>query len=78
MILDRELTLEGFIEVVRGGDAVELAPAARGRIARARAVVEAIVDGDRAVYGVNTGFGKFENVRIGRGQLEQLQHNLIV
>ncbi|KQR01026.1 histidine ammonia-lyase [Deinococcus sp. Leaf326] len=78
MILDRELTLEGFIEIVRGGDAVELAPAARGRIARARAVVEAIVDGDRAVYGVNTGFGKFESVRIGRGQLEQLQHNLIV
>ena len=78
MILDRELTLEDFIAVVRGGEAVELAPAARERIGRARAVVEAIVDGDRAVYGVNTGFGKFESVRIGRGQLEQLQHNLIV
>ena len=78
MILDRDLSLEGFIEVVRGNEAVELAPAARERIGRARAVVEAIVDGDRAVYGVNTGFGKFESVRIGRGQLEQLQHNLIV
>ena len=78
MILDRELTLEGFIAVVRGTETVELAPAARERIGRARAVVEAIVDGDRAVYGVNTGFGKFESVRIGRGQLEQLQHNLIV
>ncbi|WP_288404133.1 aromatic amino acid lyase, partial [uncultured Deinococcus sp.] len=78
MILDRALTLDGFIAVVRHHEPAELAPAARERILRARAVVEAIVDGDRAVYGVNTGFGKFESVRIGRGQLEQLQHNLIV
>ncbi|WP_104992524.1 histidine ammonia-lyase [Deinococcus sp. NW-56] len=78
MILDRHLDLDAFLAVVRGGEPVQLADAARERILRARAVVERIVDGDEAVYGVNTGFGKFASVRVGRDQLAQLQHNLIV
>ncbi|MPY66420.1 histidine ammonia-lyase [Deinococcus sp. SDU3-2] len=78
MILDQTLSLEDFLIVVRGGEPVTLADAARERIRRARAVVERIVDGDEAVYGVNTGFGKFASVRVGRDQLAQLQHNLIV
>lgn len=78
MILDDNLTLEEFIRVVRGGEQVELSEAARRRIEKARAVIEKIVEGNEAVYGVNTGFGKFENVRVDRDQLAQLQHNLIV
>ncbi|MBZ9711699.1 histidine ammonia-lyase [Deinococcus multiflagellatus] len=78
MILDQHLNLDQFLSVVRGGEQVELAPAARERIARARAVIERIVDGDAPVYGVNTGFGKFANVQVARSGLEQLQHNLII
>ncbi|RJF68896.1 histidine ammonia-lyase [Deinococcus cavernae] len=78
MILDNKLTLEGFMAVVRGDEKVTLADAARQRIEKARAVIERIVEGDQAVYGVNTGFGKFENVRVDHDQLAQLQHNLIV
>ena len=78
MILDNTLTLDGFISVVRGSDKVELSDSARARVERARAVIERIVDGEQAVYGVNTGFGKFENVQVDRDQLAQLQHNLIV
>ena len=78
MILDRDLNLEQFISVVRHGEQVELSAAARERIARARTVIEQIVEGDTPIYGVNTGFGKFENVQIDRSQLAQLQHNLIV
>ncbi|GMA15491.1 histidine ammonia-lyase (plasmid) [Deinococcus metallilatus] len=78
MILDRQLTLDDFIRVVRGGEPVELSEAARERILTARAVVERIVDGPEAVYGVNTGFGKFASVRIARDELARLQHNLIV
>lgn len=78
MILDNNLTLTGFISVVRGGEKVSLSDAARQRIEKARAVIERIVEGDAAVYGVNTGFGKFENVRVDHDQLAQLQHNLIV
>ncbi|BDP44098.1 histidine ammonia-lyase (plasmid) [Deinococcus aetherius] len=78
MILDRHLTLSDFGRVVRGGEPVTLAPGARERLRRARAVIERIVDGDEAVYGVNTGFGKFATVRIPREELAHLQHNLIV
>ncbi|MDO4245599.1 MAG: histidine ammonia-lyase [Deinococcus sp.] len=78
MILDNNLTLEQFISVVRHGEKVELSDAARRRIQTARDVIENIVEGDTAIYGVNTGFGKFENVQIDRHQLAQLQHNLIV
>ncbi|WP_309571962.1 histidine ammonia-lyase [Deinococcus sp.] len=78
MILDQHLTLETFLSVVRGGESVELSDAARSRILRARAVIEQIVDGDAAVYGVNTGFGKFADVQVPRDGLEQLQHNLII
>lgn len=78
MILDSTLTLSDFERVVRGREPVTLAPAALTRIRRARAVIERIVDGNEAVYGVNTGFGKFATIGIDRGQLEQLQHNLIV
>ncbi|MBZ9749464.1 histidine ammonia-lyase [Deinococcus sp. HMF7604] len=78
MILDQHLTLDHFLSVVRGGEKVQLAPAARERIQRARAVIERIVDGDQPVYGVNTGFGKFASVQVPREGLEQLQHNLIM
>ena len=78
MILDRTLTLEDFRRVVRGGEAVSLAPQASGRVRAARAVVERIVEGGEAVYGVNTGFGKFATVSVNRDQLAQLQRNLIM
>ncbi len=78
MIINRNLTLPQFIAVVRGGETVQLSEAARSRIQTAREVIEKIVEGDAALYGVNTGFGKFENVQVSRSELEQLQHNLIV
>jgi histidine ammonia-lyase len=78
VVLDTTLTLETFAAVVREHEPVTLADAARTRLERARAVVERIVDGSDAVYGINTGFGKFATVRVDRAQLEQLQHNLIV
>ena len=78
MILDRSLTLDDFQRVVRGFEAVKLAPDARDRIRKARAVIERIVDSPQAVYGVNTGFGKFATIGIDRAQLGQLQRNLIV
>ncbi|AZI44659.1 histidine ammonia-lyase (plasmid) [Deinococcus psychrotolerans] len=78
MILDQTLTLSDFQRVVREFGVVELSPAARQRIRTARAVIEKIVDGSAAVYGVNTGFGKFATIGIDLAQLGQLQHNLIV
>ncbi|MFC4453854.1 histidine ammonia-lyase [Deinococcus sonorensis] len=78
MILDQTLTLSDFERVVRGGEQVRLSDAARERVRRARAVIERIVDGPNAVYGVNTGFGKFATVQVAPDQLAALQRNLIM
>ncbi len=56
---------------------VALAPAARERIARAQAVVAALVERNAVVYGVTTGFGKLSDVAIPHERLAELQVNLV-
>ena len=73
-------TLETIDAVARRGARVALAPEARTRIDRARAVVDRIRqrgDAAPAVYGVNTGFGFLADVRISAAQVRELQRNLI-
>ena len=45
---------------------------------RAADIVRAAVQGDDAVYGINTGFGKLANTRIAVQQTTRLQRNLIL
>jgi histidine ammonia-lyase len=49
----------------------------RARIAAGRGVVEDALAAGTAVYGVTTGFGRLESVRIGADDAAQLQVNLI-
>ncbi|ORC85524.1 histidine ammonia-lyase [Trypanosoma theileri] len=56
---------------------IELAESAVERIKAARAVIDKIVEERQTVYGINTGFGKFESTIIPPEQLEDLQLNLI-
>src|SRR5690554_4196723 len=76
--LTGQLTLDNFIDVVRNHREVAIAGGALARIQASRAFVEELVENDEAVYGVNTGFGKFQNVRIAPEQLLELQRNLIL
>jgi histidine ammonia-lyase len=78
VVLDRGLTLAEFAAVVRGGAAVRLSDAARERLRAGRALVDRMVADGAPVYGVNTGFGKFQNVRIPPGELRALQRNLVL
>ncbi len=71
------LTLADLVAVARDGARVALAPAARARIARSRAVVDRAVAGERAVYGVTTGFGDLKDRHIPREEVRQLQVNLL-
>src|SRR2546430_16465726 len=74
------LTLAVVAYVARRRRPVELTGMARVRIARARAVVDAIVAGGAeapAVYGVNTGFGFLADVRISPAEVRRLQVNLL-
>ncbi|MHC4841786.1 MAG: histidine ammonia-lyase [Planctomycetota bacterium] len=58
-------------------DRIEVTQKARANVKRARKFVEALTRQDKAVYGVNTGFGKLANVRIDEADLGTLQLNLI-
>jgi histidine ammonia-lyase len=72
------LTLEG-LEAVCGesGRPVGLAADARGRVERAREVVDRAVRENRVVYGLTTGFGRLAETVISSDRLEELQLNLI-
>lgn len=73
----QRLTLDQIAAVANGGEQVTLADEARTRIEQSRRVVEQIVADNRAVYGINTGFGKLSDVRIEPDKLSELQLNLV-
>ena len=61
-----------------GARGCALDPAARPLVACAPAAVAAHRCPRRAVYGINTGFGKLASVRIAAGDLATLQRNLVL
>src|SRR6266480_3001619 len=71
------LTLAEIASVALGDEAVQISAAARPRVLASRKVIEKIIARDAVVYGVSTGFGKLSDVRIPRGELGQLQLNLV-
>jgi histidine ammonia-lyase len=71
------LTLEEISQVAYAREHAVLSPGARERMERARAAVEQVLSEDRAVYGINTGFGKLADVRIAPSEIDRLQLNLV-
>src|SRR5438309_1756863 len=71
------LTLPEIAAVALGDATVEVSQSARPRVLASRKVIEKIIARDAVVYGVSTGFGKLSDVRIPRGELGQLQLNLV-
>jgi histidine ammonia-lyase len=73
----QRLSISEIVAVASGQEQVMLAAEARARCQASRKVVEQIVAENRAVYGVNTGFGKLSDVRIDPDKLNELQLNLV-
>lgn len=71
------LTLEQLQAIHAAPQQLRLDPSALEPMRRSAAVVQAAAQGDAPVYGVNTGFGKLANQRIGNDALDRLQLNLI-
>jgi histidine ammonia-lyase len=71
------LTLASLVAIADRREPVAVAPAAAERIRAARAVVDRHAQGDEAVYGINTGFGSFAEVKIAPEALDALQRNLV-
>jgi len=78
VVVDGESLTPADVEAVARDDArVEIAADAREAVRASRERVEDVLDGDEAVYGVNTGFGSLVDTRIDAGDLEALQTNLL-
>ncbi|HYL40995.1 MAG TPA: histidine ammonia-lyase, partial [Candidatus Binatus sp.] len=72
------LTVDAVEAVARHGARAELDPAARARIARSRATVEALVAEGAVVYGVTTGVGALADRTIEPADAARLQENLLL
>ena len=71
------LSLTQIADVAIGGANVGIAKSAHPRIHASRRVIEEILQSDAVVYGINTGFGRLADVQIARGDVRQLQLNLV-
>jgi histidine ammonia-lyase len=77
-VAGRDLTLEQIEMVARNNEKVSLSPLAEARIAQSRAWVEQIVESEKPVYGINTGYGIFSDKRINKQDARKLARNLIL
>lgn len=78
IVLDgSSLTVPNLVRIARGGEKVELAPAALDRIRACRAVLEEKIDAHEIMYGVNTGIGEFSEVVLTDEQVKDFQRYLI-
>ncbi len=72
------LALEDVADVAAGFTDINLTPQAVERIRASRQVISQLLRSGEVAYGVNTGFGRFADVRIPDSDIEKLQENLVV
>jgi len=72
------LSLSALRRIYERPTVLHLSPQDRNRVASASTLVNSIVAGGDAAYGINTGFGLLAQTRIPNEQLELLQRNLLL
>ena len=72
------LTIEEVIRVARNFETVQMSPEGRRQVEVSRAVVEKLLDSEKPVYGISTGFGDLSRIWIPPAEREKLQRNLIL
>ncbi|MDD4028621.1 MAG: histidine ammonia-lyase [Caldisericia bacterium] len=78
ILLDgHSLSLDTIVSVACKREKVSIHPDAFDRIQQSRDYVGRILESNKVVYGINTGFGKLSSTPINESQLSHLQVNLI-
>ncbi|CAD5119142.1 DgyrCDS7782 [Dimorphilus gyrociliatus] len=78
IVLDgNSLSCEDLVLLGKGKIKIKLSNDSIGRVKKARQMLEEIVQENKVVYGITTGFGKFARVVIPKDDLIELQENLI-
>ncbi|KOF56956.1 histidine ammonia-lyase [Clostridium sp. DMHC 10] len=72
------LTLKDLALIARNNYEVKIDDEAKKRVEKSRAIVDDIVENEKTIYGITTGFGKFSNVSISKEDCKTLQRNLII
>ncbi len=78
IVLDgSNLSVENLVRISRGGEKVELHPAALERIKTCRVMLEEKIQAHEIMYGVNTGIGEFSEMVLTDEQVKDFQRYLI-
>ncbi|MHA2250722.1 MAG: HAL/PAL/TAL family ammonia-lyase [Candidatus Kariarchaeaceae archaeon] len=77
LITGSDLTIETLVKVARHNETVELHSEAIAKINKCRAMLEAKIDANEIMYGVNTGIGEFSEVVLNDDQIKDFQRYLI-
>ena len=72
------LTVEKVIAIAEGNLKAEITSEAEKKIIECRKKVETMASGNKAVYGINTGFGPLCDVQITPEETSKLQENLLI
>lgn len=72
------LTTEKAVMIAQKSSKAVMTDEAVRKVKECRAYVEQIASSDKAVYGINTGFGPLCDTRISHDETSRLQHNLLV
>lgn len=72
------LTFHQILEIAKNPSLAQLSDQSRQQILQSQRNVREIVESNRTVYGINTGFGPLCDVKISEEETAQLQHNLII
>lgn len=74
----QDLTIERLSEFLHtDGAKVEISADAYSRVKASKAIVQTIIDNEKIIYGITTGFGLFSDVFITKDKTAELQVNLI-
>ena len=71
-------TISDVMAILDNPKKAKLNKEAKDKILKSQKNVQKIVESDRTVYGINTGFGPLCDVKISEEETAKLQHNLII
>jgi len=77
-LIPGQVKLDLLERIYRSSDEVKIDPDCKSKVDKAAEIVSKAANGEKDVYGINTGFGKLASTRIAAEQTTQLQRNLIL
>ena len=78
VVIGEFMTIQDVVKVARYFEQVSLSPKSIEKMQKSRQVVEQILQSEKTVYGVNTGFGALATTKISNDDLIKIQHNILL